>query len=227
MNVHYKIYDNNIINYCFRILLSIIKSQDYPYNVKIKIRIENIAIKLNHKYYSNFVHIYSILDHIVINNETICYVDNGNLLVNYLIFLLTKNYDDIYDIDNIKEHIRKKIENQNIIYRRMRKIIRHLLVDDLYQMIFNNLDFVDQHKFRIMNTYFQKFKIIRLLDNYITDHNSLYKFNQEILNNYLYAKSLSIRLNNKLLNIDHMTNLKCLYISHAYNDNTIEKLLIN
>ena len=217
LNVYYKICDNNIIDYCFRILTSIIESQDYSYNINMKMRIENIVMKLNHKYYSNFVHIKSILEHAIIDNEIDYYSDNDNLLINYLILLLTKNCDDIYDIGNLKDQIKKKIENKQIIYHLMRKIIKYPLVDDLYQMIFNDLDFVDQHKFRIMNIYFQKFQIVRLGDNCFNNFKITFKyankFNQNILDNYKFAKSLSIVLTLNRLNIDHMTNLRYLHVS--------------
>ena len=105
----------------------------------------------------------------------------------------------------------------------MRKFVKYPLADVIYQIIFNNLNFVDQHKFRNMCTYFQKFQIVRLMNN-DDDKYELDKFkhadffDREILDKYIYAISLRINLYDEIFNIEHMTNLRRLYFWYDGNN---------
>ena len=245
LNTYYKFSNNDIINYSFKILLSIINLRDCSRNVTMKICFDNLVMKKNHKYYSKIIKAKLLLDRVIINmdDEAVYDINDEYLLVNYLIYMLTKTCDDCYVIDNIidviksnesniMEQIKSKMINAEIKYNRLRNIVKYSLVDDIYRTIFNNLNFVDQHKFRIVNAYFQKFQIVRLMGVSI-DENDLNVFeyseclSQEILNNYKHAKYLKIDLGDEIINIDHMTDLRCLHFLHRvdYDFNLNEKLI--
>ena len=162
MNTHYKIDDDNIIEYLLKILTSIIESKDYSYNVFMKTCIDNIIMKKNHKYHSNIVKFKIKLDRILMScniedNNDVYAIDN--LMIDYMIYLLIKNYDDVYIIDDIidvigsihnyvKKQMKRKIINLGIKYNRMNNRNKNVFNDDIYKNVFNNLKSKDGHKFQ-------------------------------------------------------------------------------
>ena len=233
LNYHYKISNDDIIDYSFKILLSIIDFRDYSYGISMKIYVDNIVMKSSQKYYLKLIQVKLLLDHVLMsmNVQIISEIDGDDLLVNYLIYMLTRTCDDCYIIDNIidviksvkcnvKKQHRKTLENQKIKYIRMRSLSGHLLVGNIYKKVFDDLNFLDQHRFRVMSQYFQKFQIVRLDDEKYSRY-----FNQKILNNYKHVESLNFNNNDELVNLDHMTNLKILNINCATIDEGCIKCL--
>ena len=83
-----------------------------------------------------------------------------------------------------------------------------LLTSDIWQIIFDKLDFMDQIKMRQVSRYFMiNFPITNLFDN-ISNRG---KLTDEILKLFSYVIKLNVNNNRKITNVNHMKNLRILY----------------
>ena len=99
-----------------------------------------------------------------------------------------------------------------------------LLTKDVWQIIFDKLDFMDQIKMRQVSKYFMiNFPITNLCDN-ITER---YNLTDELLKLFPHVMKLDVFFNSKITNVNHMKNLRILYAGDncGIDDHGIQQLV--
>ena len=95
---------------------------------------------------------------------------------------------------------------------------------DIWQIIFNKLDFMDQRNMRQVSKYFMiNFPITNLYDNVPNIH----KLTDEVLKLFSYVIKLNVTSNRKITNVNHMKNLQILHAGDdcGINDHGIQQLV--
>ena len=210
-----KINHDEIINHLLIILFAMIKHKNFKYCLTIKTHIDSIVMKKSNKHYYKLIKFRIMLDQILMN--TIISNDHNDdvydeiMLMNYLIYLLTKNYDDVYVVDDIIDTISdntKKMRNIKILESDK---IYHMMVqqygfsDIVYQKIFDNLGFASKHYFRNMCSKFQEFNIVDMMN---IDEKYLKRIDQKIINNYKKVVMLQVLPTGKITDLNHMIYMR-------------------